>query len=173
MRAKPWVSELLDTNNVEVAVTGEIEGVECKGMIDLLHPNIIVDLKGTDNITMFEKVMNDKNYIFKMAFYWELVRQNFNERDVKIIAQEVKGDFDNYVTPIPKDLLQLGLANVMNVMARYKKCVKEGVWPGVDNGEKEYVHELPRWAQKKLEQIDWTDVPVGEDSDEELQESYF
>lgn len=167
IHAKPQIAELLETENKEVTVIGEICGVECKGRIDILCPGVIADLKNTDDLLWFDKVFNDFEYAFKLSMYWDLVRQNTCEREVKVIAQETKGDFDNILKPVPKDFLELSLSRVMNTLERYKQCKREDVWPGVDGGELEVPFETPYWAKKKAIELDWTGIELSQEPEQE------
>jgi len=79
--------DLVSRSNKEVTVYGEIEGVECKGRMDLLATDVIADLKTTHDVSDFGRTTMKFGYLFKMAFYRELVRQNtVGLRDVKVIA---------------------------------------------------------------------------------------
>jgi len=97
-------AELIASKNREVTVFGEIEGVPCKGRLDLLSPGVITDLKTTHDVSDFGRTAFKLNYCFKLAMYRELVRQNtVGLRDVKVIAQETKDDFYNALFTIPSD----------------------------------------------------------------------
>jgi hypothetical protein len=165
--------ELVHEANKEVTVTEcEIEGVPFKGRIDLLHPTCICDLKTTFDVAQFGRTFTSLEYAFKLSIYRELVRQNtVGVRDVKVIAQETKDDFDNAMFVVPSDLLDVAFSRVLFVVNQYKQALASGVWPGWDGGEKEVEIEIPYYARKQMEEIDWSGVEIGETT--ETQESYF
>lgn len=163
--------ELVAASNKEVTVIGEIEGVPCKGRLDLLSPSTICDLKTTYDVSQFDRTFNQLEYAFKLSIYRELVRQNtVGIRDVKVIAQETKDDFDNAMFIVPSELLDLTFSRVLLVVNQYKQSIDRNEWLGWDRGELELPIELPYWARKKLEDVDWTGVEVGETIQ---QETYF
>ena len=170
LNSRPHFRQLVASSNKEVTVFGEIDGVEFKGRIDLLHPSCICDLKTTFDIAHFGRTFTSLDYAFKLAIYRELVRQNtVGVRHVKVIAQETKDDFDNAMFVVPSDLLDNALSQVMMVVAQYKQAVATNVWPGWDRGEQEVEIEVPYWARKEME-VDWSGVEL---TNEEPQESYF
>ena len=98
------------------------------------------------------------------------MRQNtVGVRDVKVIAQETKDDFDNAMFVVPGDLLDITFNRVLQVTQLYKQSCERDEWLGWDRGEFEIVIDLPWWCRKELEEVDWTGVAVGNVE----QESYF
>jgi len=161
--------DLVSRSNKEVTVYGEIEGVECKGRLDLLAPDVICDLKTTYDVSEFGRTTFKLHYLFKLAFYRELVRQNtVGLRDVKVIAQETKDDFDNAMFVIPSELLDIALSQVMFVMNQYKQALATDIWHGWDQGIKEMEIEIPYFARKQMEEVDWSGVELQPEV-----ESYF
>jgi exodeoxyribonuclease VIII len=164
--------ELVHESNKEVTVYGEIECVPFKGRLDLLHPACICDLKTTFDVAQFGRTFTSLEYAFKLSIYRELVRQNtVGLRDVKVIAQETKDDFDNAMFVVPSDILDNAFSRVLLVVNQYKQALADDVWPGWDRGEDECEIEIPYWARRQMEEIDWSGVEVGEAT--EPQESYF
>lgn len=171
LNSRQHFGELVAASNKEVTVIGEIEGVPFKGRLDLLSPSTICDLKTTYDVSQFDRTFNQLEYAFKLAIYRELVRQNtVGVRDVKVIAQETKDDFDNAMFVVPSELLDLTFNRVLMVVNQYKQSVERNEWLGWDRGELEVPIELPYWARKKLEDVDWSGVEVGETVQTE---SYF
>lgn len=78
--------------------------------------------------------------------------------EVKIIAQEVGGDFDNCLIPIPEIILENAMTRVRGVLRQYKQCLDSGRWPGVDGGNDEIDLYLPQWAMEDAEDLDWSGV---------------
>jgi len=142
---RPHMVEMLHRSNKEVTVRGEIDGVPFKGRIDMLEPTSIDDLKTTFDVAQFERqTLRKFDYLFKMSIYRELVRQNTEGvRDVKIICQETKDDFDNAVFSIPSEILDHSFSHVLQVVASYKQACNTDEWLGWDRGEKEIEIEMP------------------------------
>lgn len=162
--------ELVESCEKEVTLTGEIDGVPFKGRVDLLRDGVIADLKTTKDVAQFGRTFFELSYAFKLSIYRELARQNGYDCEVKVIAQETKDDFDNALFVVPSELLDTAMSNVMLVIAQYKQAMETGVWPGWDRGEKEVALEIPRWAQKQMEALDWSNVELSQDVEEE---SYY
>ena len=171
LNSRAHFRELVDCSNKEVTVYGEIEGVPFKGRLDLLSPTTICDLKTTYDVSQFNRTFTQLEYAFKLAIYRELVRQNtVGVRDVKVIAQETKDDFDNAMFVVPGDLLDITFNRVLQVTQLYKQSCERDEWLGWDRGELEIEVALPYWAMKQLDNVDWSGVEVGEQVE---QESYY
>lgn len=170
---RPHMVDMLNRANKEVTVRGEIDGVPFKGRMDMLAPDCITDLKTTFDIAQFERqTLRKFDYLFKMSIYRELGRQNTGGvRDVKIIAQETKDDFDNAVFAIPSEILDHSFSHVLQVVAAYKQAVATDEWIGWDRGEKEIVIDMPYEMRKQLENVDWSGVELASETKEV--ESYY
>jgi hypothetical protein len=157
--ARPKMRELVESSAKEVTIYGEILGVECKGRLDLLNKTTIADLKTTPNVhkKAFGRRFADLRYDFKLAFYRELVRQNWGGvLEVQLITQELGGDFDNALVPVPSIVLDNAWDKVVEVMKDYKRCQETDRWPGVDGGKDYYELEVPNWAMDGDEEFDWS-----------------
>lgn len=171
LNSRKHFCNLVEGSNKEVTVLGEIEGVPFKGRLDLLSPRTICDLKTTYDVSQFNRTFTQLEYAFKLAIYRELVRQNtVGVRDVKVIAQETKDDFDNAMFSVPSELLDVTFNRVLQVTKLYKQSCERDEWLGWDRGEVEIEVELPFWARKQMEDVDWSGVEVGEQVE---QESYY
>jgi hypothetical protein len=156
--------ELVESSAKEVTIYGEICGVDCKSRLDLFcsYPRKlkIGDLKNTVNIQKraFGSVFMRLRYDFKLAFYRDMVRQNVENSgniEVELITQELVGDFDNALVPVPSIVLDNAWSKVVEVMTAYKRCMETNVWPGVDGGKEYYELEVPNWAMDGDEEFDW------------------
>lgn len=166
--ARPKMRELVESSAKEVTVYGEICGVECKGRLDLLNKTTIADLKTTPNVhkKAFGRIFSNLNYAFKLAFYRELVRQNWGgELSVELITQELTGDFDNALVPVPSIVLDNASDKVVEVMQAYKRCLETDVWPGVDGGKDYYELDIPNWAMDGDEEFDWSSTVEANDNE--------
>jgi hypothetical protein len=165
---RPKMAELVKSSAKEVTVYGEILGVECKGRLDLLNKTTIADLKTTPNVhkRKFGRVFSDLNYAFKLAFYRELVHQNWGGvLEVQLITQELSGDFDNALVPVPEIVLDNAWGKVVEVIQEYKRCRETNVWPGVDKGEDYYELDVPNWAMDGDEEFDWSSTVEATDNE--------
>ena len=173
IRARPYMSEIVDQCDKEVTLLGEIGGVPFKGRIDLLRTKrpLIVDLKTTADCSKhaFGRVFARLHYDMKLAIYRELVRQNLGKSpEVAIITQETSGDFDNAYVPVPSIVLDNAWSRVEMVLMQYIKAEQTGIWPGVDGGKDRYELAMPQWAME-----DAGEDLVGFDEAEEPEEAYF
>ena len=165
---RPKMRELVVSSAKEVTVYGEILGVECKGRLDLLNKTTIADLKTTPNVhkKAFGRIFSNLNYAFKLAFYRELVRQNWGGvLQVELITQELAGDFDNALVPVPAIVLDNAWTKVVEVMTAYKRCRETNEWPGVDGGKDYYELDVPNWAMGGDEEFDWSSEVEATDNE--------
>ena len=166
--ARPKMRALVESSAKEVTVYGEICGVECKGRLDLLNKTTIADLKTTPNVhkQAFGRIFSNLNYALKLAFYRELVRQNRGGvLEVMLITQELTGDFDNALVPVPCIVLDNAWDKVVEVMQAYKRCLETNVWPGVDGGKDYYELDIPNWAMDGDEEFDWSSTVEATDNE--------
>ena len=140
--------------NKEVTVEGVIECVPCKGRLDLLTPSEISDIKTmayVDHDSVKRAVLN-LDYLVKLAFYRELVRQHSCDRAVSIIAVQSGGCFDCAVYNVPSEYIDWGWQQVVNVMRDYKQAVETDEWFGVNRGMGRMTLHLPHLS-KELDAI--------------------
>lgn len=159
--SKPGMLELLKSCQKEVVLLGEIDGVECKGRVDLLGPNYLGDLKTTQNAEprAFGRVYCDLRYSFRLAFYRELARQNgYQIERVQVIAQETIGDFDCVVYDVPDIAIDVAFRKVRSVLNQYKECLVSGVWPGLDGGSGPMLVHLPPWELEVEDELEWSET---------------
>ncbi len=157
LRHKPEVEWLLNKCQKEVTLYGTIEGVECKGRLDLYEPTVISDLKVTNDVSprLFWNAVNRFGSCYSLAFYQELARLETGiVPDVSIIAIEPEGDHDCVVYDIPQQLLDNELKHIRAHLNQYKACLKSGMWPGVDGGKPRIPLYVPNWAMMDEQDID-------------------
>lgn len=166
--AKPGLSNLIDSCQKEVELYGEIDGVACKGRVDLVRDGYLADLKTTNDAEprAFGRTYGNLNYSFKLAFYRELADQNgYQIESVQVIAQETSGDYDTVVYDVPPLALDVAFRKVRSVLAQYQECKASGVWPGVDGGSASMLVYLPPWELEIEDDLEWSDT-----SDQESEE---
>lgn len=153
--------ELLRACDKEVTLFGEIDSVPFKCRLDLLGSSVIADLKGARSVDRikFGYDAREHGYLFKLAIYREVARQNTGWiLPVEIIAVEKDGDFDVVVYEVPPHKLDAALEDVSQTLAEMKACQASGVWPGVDGGAKTLPLFCPeRKTVEELEpETDWS-----------------
>jgi exodeoxyribonuclease VIII len=153
--ASTWVNEC----QREVTMTGEIDGVLCKGRLDLMG-DVIADVKGTVSVepNAFGRSAANLNIAFQLSMYRELFKQHQGfTPDVWIIAVESAGDFDCVCYPVREPILDEAFKQVRHVLAKYKQALKENEWHGVDGGEPFLELHFPNWAMPEADDIlDWS-----------------
>ena len=138
----------------EVTVCGVIEGVFCKGRLDVLHPRAILDLKTTNNGAPipFGNFAWKNGYLFKQAIHRELVRQMVGETlPVYYIPVENKPPHDCSVQEIVKEdeqILDQELEKAKKILRKYKQCLDSDNWPGVDEGKGTMRFYVPTYAME-------------------------
>lgn len=157
----PKAAELLDVCEWEIPLFGEIEGVACKGLMDLLSQCWLADVKTSMSVNprQFGSTAAKLNYPFKLAFYRELARQNGYPIDtVYLIAVESKGPFDCVVSEVPDVVLDNAMDEVRRVLREYKKCLASNVWPGTSGGVVVPL-TIPLWAMGDEDaEIEWSEA---------------
>jgi hypothetical protein len=165
------LDHLIHSCSKEVVLLGQIDGVECKGKLDLLKPGYLADLKTTNDCELraFGRTFSKLAYGFRMAFYRELANQNgYQIERVQMIAVETSGDYDCVVYDVPDIALDIQFRRIREQLQRYKECMASGVWPGVDGGSETLMVHLPPWEMEPDELMDW-----GTESDSETPEVIF
>lgn len=120
----------------QVIVTGEIEGVPCKGKLDVLGPNRIVDLKCMRD---FEPRYKDGEkldfirywgYDIQAYFYTELVRQQYVEQlPYYILAVTKEASPDLLLVEIPDWLINSAGEVVKHYINRFDAIKKHEIQP--------------------------------------------
>lgn len=148
IRNREKLCESLSECQKEVVLFGNIFGVECKGRVDAHNRDILYDLKTTRDASpvQFGRRFASLHYAFKLAFYRELLRQNGCDCEVKVIAQETSGDFDNVLYHVPNIVLENEMQRIERVMTSYRQCLATGEWHGVDGGAEQMDIYIPQWA---------------------------
>jgi len=162
LRSRPMVCSYLQDAQCEQTLIGELDGVPVKGRLDIIRTGFVVDLKSTRDASprWFGRDFANFHYGPKLAIYQELARQNgLGACEVKVIAQELAGDFDTVIYNVTQAVLDAGLAKIRKVIADYRECMRTGVWPGVDRGKDELELYVPNWAMENAgdELVEWSE----------------
>lgn len=121
--------------NKEVPLTAEIDGVQCKGLIDILREDLstIVDFKTTRHRTKeaFVKDALGKGYQHQMAHYMQL---SGCERAV-IIAVTKEYPFEAMAYSFSQDVLQDAAESNSVTLSRIRGCLESGSWHTLGFGQ--------------------------------------
>lgn len=148
--------ELITRSTLECSLRGGLHGVDCKGRLDGIDiaNNGFWDIKTTRNASAipFGKTAANLRYLFKMAFYWLLLREHgMQAATVEFIAVQDSvplgdGSFneaaDCAVYDIPLIALENQFPEIERLLHEYQQCEKADKWPGIPDGP---LH-IPNWS---------------------------
>lgn len=145
MRRHPFVQRWSDRiEAVEVSFVGEVDGLMCKGRIDALTDDPLVDIKkvaSADKRLVTNTVMN-LGYHIQGALYRRLTGRD----DFVILCVEGTAPFDVVPYRMRPDLLALGDAQLDWIIPAVKTCEESGRWPGRHEFDCADELEPPSWA---------------------------
>ena len=130
MKNNPTIMQFLQDEK-QVVMTGEIEGVPTKIMIDNYSKGIaIVDLKImrtiTDRAGQYIDFISQWGYQYQGAIYQEIVYQNTGERlPFFIVAVTKETPINSVIVEIPQEILDTSLETVKSTIVRYYN-----IWKG-------------------------------------------
>lgn len=129
---------LLKGGRREEAVTwvDEVTGLACKGRLDYIRPDLVVDLKTTVDPTprKFERAAFDYGYAAQLAFYHDgaiAARLIDGRQRPYIIAVKKSGAHDVVTFQLKQETLELGRAVYRALLRRLVECTAANWWPGV------------------------------------------
>lgn len=158
----PLVKPLIKAGQAEVTLTTEEYEVPCKGRLDWVVEGVgFCDLKTCRDATAFAfgRAFYKYGYDVSLGLYqrW-LMRLRGQYEPSLVLCVENTPPYDVAVVPVPQSVLDQGADKGLKVIARYKRCLAEDVWPGVANGEEYYLH-IPGWAIAEAEgdELNWSE----------------
>ena len=119
-------------------------GVECKGRLDAITEDYVIDYKTTTNAATdaFMREAIRYGYDLQAAMYLEAARANgYNPKGFIFIAQEKTAPYLVNVLHAGDAFIDRGLWIMRDLLAKYKECSDSDTWPGY--GENELI--LPEW----------------------------
>lgn len=119
-------------------------GVECKGRLDVVMPDIIIDYKTTSNAATdaFMREALRYGYDLQAAMYMEAARANgYNPKSFVFIAQEKDAPYLINILYASDAFLDRGTWIMRDLLTKYKECRDADKWPGY--GINELI--LPEW----------------------------
>lgn len=121
--------------------------IPCKGRLDYLRPDCIVDLKSArdGSIEGFGRACWNLRYHTQLAFYQDgLAAATGRRLPVKIVVVENTAPWAVTVFDVPEYILEIGREEYTALLARLDYCRERDEWPGYADEEIEL--QLPRWA---------------------------
>ncbi len=149
---------------VSIVWVDEKTGLRCKARADWVRdfqkdePLIVLDLKTTQDASIFEKSILKYSYHRQMAFY----RRGFmavtgKDPQMWICAVETVEPFGHRVAPMIDSAIEQGDHEVSDLLGKVRRCIDEDCWPGYDHPER---WDLPEWKKQK-ESVELT---IGEET---------
>lgn len=149
----PHVSEILLNSDRQVWITAEYQDEETgvtvpvKGLIDLVpfpdkpfYGKCLVDLKTATSAAprKWQRTVFERNYHIQAALYLDAYRAatDSDRTDFIHIVQENIAPYEPGRRLLSAEFIQLGRDQYVSGLRRYAKCLKTGIWPGYDEGER-------------------------------------
>lgn len=123
-------------------------GVTCRGFIDWLRGNAIVDLKTAKDASPsgFGKDAANLHYDLQAAFYQDGIEHLTGETLPFLhVAVENTAPYFVAVHQLPPEALDRGQYDMRRAIYLYNECVSTGEWPAY--GDEVIRTEWPRWAR--------------------------
>ena len=136
-------------------------GIACKGRIDYLRPDGLVDLKTTASLDprRFASTANDMGYHGQLAFYARgLKALGMTDPGCWLVAVEGDAPHDVVAYRVDPGVLALGDELVGRMLNRLAECQATKRWPGRAGLEQTFY--LPVWAYVTQEQAGADDLGI-------------
>jgi len=151
-----YPSPAVDT---EVAVFGEIDGVDIKGMIDIVpftasqEGDSLWDLKTTASIESedaLQRLIINRGYHWQAALYLDLYNAATDEnRDSFVfVFIETSSPYETAFVRITSDFIEQGRREYRKALAKWKMCVDTGFFPKRIEGITTI--DVPKWFKTNL-----------------------
>lgn len=137
-------------------------GLTCKGRLDYLRPDLVVDLKSSRDPSpdKLERDAVNYGYAAQVAMYNDGARaakRLTGDRRPCIIAVRAKDDFDVAAFELSQEALEVGRGIYRNLLHRLAECIAADYWPGV--APELRTLNLPPWANTTPIDIESEDAP--------------
>lgn len=111
-------------------------GLPCKGRVDYIRPEVVIDLKSTRDPRpqKFERAAADYGYPGQLAFYHDgAVAAKLIDGRARpyIIAPQSGEPYDVAVFQLKEETLEYGRLLYRSLLHRLLECTEAGFWPGV------------------------------------------
>lgn len=134
----------------EMEWTDTETGIECRGRVDYLRANDLIDLKSTRRETVREFAMDVARnlYFGQLAWYHDgAIRAGRLPADAArpyIVAVSTVEPYDTMAFQISSATLEAGRILYRDLLQRYARCQAAGWWPGIAPDLETL--DLPDWA---------------------------
>jgi len=158
VRQHQAASDLIDGCRYEETITWSIDEIACKGRVDAIGVDRLIDLKTCRDLTRFPRDVANYQYHAQMAWYLDgavAARVLPADAAVYIVAVETQGCVDCGVYRIPPHVLDVGRSIYRSWISTWRECIAAGIWPGLCPGVEDL--ELPAWADRAatIDTEDW------------------
>jgi exodeoxyribonuclease VIII len=150
---RPDVLSLVRGGRPEVVAFWGEDRMQCKARLDLLKPDVLVDVKTTADIEAraFSRQFYALGYDIQLAWYRRAVEVlTGSTLPVEIIAIENRLPHDIAIVPVPEEVLDVAWAKCASTLLRLRECLAADTWPGVANHQP-YGLYVPPWQMKDEE----------------------
>jgi hypothetical protein len=147
----PKIRSMLLKGEAEVSITQQINEVDMKFRLDFLSQDFILDLKTCQDCTMreFSRDFFNYDYHIKLAAYQHAAFLETGKLlPVIVLAAEKDDECDYQVFQIDQDYLDIGRAEFLKMLEKFKECLAKDEWDGIDKSVK--VIYAPEWLTQKI-----------------------
>lgn len=126
--------------------------IGCKGRIDAIAPDRLIDVKTVRDLGRIERDSYDLLYHAQLAWYLEGAVVSgllTDDADVYVIPVETTPPYDCGVLRVPPYVLEEGDRVWKRLLGLWIACRDAGIWPG--RYPSIGTLDLPRWAQNRIE----------------------
>lgn len=131
----PRIKKILENippSKKELSLTWTEQGVECKGRLDTLCDDLLLDIKTTKNIHNFSRELTNYYYPLQITHYIAGARANdISPTYVKWVVVSNQKPYMAAIFEPSEATLRAGEAHRQKMLARYKECLKNEEWPGI------------------------------------------
>jgi len=141
-------SRLLEGTRREETVAWTIDSLACKGRVDAIGPDKIIDLKSTRSLEWFMRDAVKMLYHGQLAWYRDgcfFSKLIPEDSEVYIIATETAEPYDVGVFRLGPSVLRTGRELYTSLLGYWRECERSNIWLGQYAGIQPY--ELPPWAE--------------------------
>ncbi len=134
----------------EIEWTDPESGIECRGRVDYLRPNDLVDLKSTRRETVREFTADAARSLYHCQLWWYTqgaIAAGRLPKDADlpyIVAVSTAEPFDVSAYQLSKISFDAGGIYVRDLINKYQQCMAADLWPGISPDQE--VLDLPGWA---------------------------
>lgn len=134
----------------EIEWTDPESGIECRGRVDYLRPNDVVDLKSTRRETVRDFTADAARSLYHCQLAWyhfgaiEAGRLPKDAGLPYIVAVSTAEPYDVAAYQLSDITLQAGVILVRDLVRKYQQCTAADLWPGIAPDLE--VLDLPAWA---------------------------